>query len=488
MIRICILLLLLTGFTPVWAQSLKIYVHLDTSAREPLTGRLYVFSATDMSQSVQDPDPFSPAPTFYMDVKHWKGGSVQVLDSTVPAFPVKLNRLTAGAYKFAAILDIDTAERNNTTTPGNWYSRDVQVDVKPGNAREVHLYLERRVPERLFRENDSVKQVVMKSRLLSAFHKKDIFIKTAVVLPHGYATSQQTQYPVVFVIPGWGGTHYDALTRGPEKRYGFRTGKDKIYVYLNPETQTPFGLHAFVDSRVNGPWGKALVEELIPYLTEQYRINADPATHFVMGQSSGGYGALWLQLNYPKAFNGCWAVSPDPVDFSNFTGVNIYDKNANMYYDAKNVIRPFFIVNDKAISSIKDFSQFENFLGDGGQMQSFEAEFGLPDEHRRPRLLFNRETGVIDTRIAQSWKQYDMALYLLNNYKRLEKDLAGKVHVYAGAEDNFFLDKAVLLFKEKAQKVNAAATVELIPAANHWSIWTEAFTNRVQQEMDARVR
>lgn len=43
MMRVCILLLLLTGFTPVWAQSLKIYVHLDTSAREPLTGRLYVF-------------------------------------------------------------------------------------------------------------------------------------------------------------------------------------------------------------------------------------------------------------------------------------------------------------------------------------------------------------------------------------------------------------------------------------------------------------
>ncbi|MFT3824204.1 MAG: alpha/beta hydrolase-fold protein [Chitinophagaceae bacterium] len=480
------LLLLMSQLT--WAQSLKINVHLDTSAHQPLTGRLYIFSVTDTTMGVQDPDPFHPSPTFYLDVKNWKGGEIRTLDSTAPAYPVKLSNLTPGFYKFAAILDIDTVERNNTTTTGNWYSRDVVAKVIPGDNGEVHLYLRRQIPKNVFRESDSIKEVVMKSKLLSAFHRQDIFIKAGIVLPAGYKQNTGITYPVVFIIPGWGGTHTDATGRGPAQRYGFGMGKEKIYVYLNPETQTRWGLHSFVDSRVNGPWGKSLVEEFIPYLATQYRINPDPATHFLVGQSSGGYGTLWLQLNYPKAFNGCWSVSPDPVDFSNFTSVNIYEKNVNMYYDSKGNVRPFFIVNGQPSATIKEFGEFEYFLGDGGQLQAFEAEFGLPDKNGRPLMLFDRKTGAIDPRIAKTWQPYDMGLFVLNNYKRLEKDLSGKVHVFAGADDNFFLNGAVLLFKTKAEKANAVLTAELIPGANHWSIWSTAFTQRVQKEIDERVR
>jgi S-formylglutathione hydrolase FrmB len=470
------------------AQSLKFVVHLDTAVHQTVSGRLYIFSQTDTSQKVGEPDPFGPTPAFYIDVQNWKQDEVKVIDSTAQAFPVKMNELKPGFYRFGSLLDINTEERN-LKSAGNLFNRkDIITQVAKDNNGEVHIYLNGVFKGRQFNGNDSVQQLNYKSALLSAFRKKDIFLKAAVVLPHNYTTDVTKEYPVVFIIPGWGGTHYDATSPFPAQRYGFNMGKEKIFVYLDPDTQTPFGLHAFVDSRVNGPWGKALVEEVIPALEKKYRIRKDPSQRFVMGQSTGGYGALWLQLNYPRAFGGCWAVSPDPVDFSDFLSLNIYDPNKNAFYDDSNHLRPFFLWDGKFVSTIKAFCDFETFMGDGGQMQSFEAEFGKPGKDGRPLLIYDRKTGRIDPEIAASWKPYDMGLYIKQNWKKLAKDLEGKVHIYAGAEDNFYLDGAVMRLKEKATKANAAIVAELIPHANHFSIWSPAFTQRVQGEIDQLVK
>lgn len=486
MLRTILVLTCITCTLAAWSQHHTIVVHLDTAAKQAMKGRLYIYSTTDTSKTVQEPDPFNPSPTFYLDVNNWKGGETKTIDSTAPAYPVKLSQLKPGFYKFAALLDTDNTERA-ITTAGNWYSRDVLAEIKAGSNTETHIYLNRIFPARPFRESDSVQQVSMKSRLLSDFHKKPVAVVGAVVLPRSYAKDSNQKYPVVFIIPGWGGTHYDIFNPNMKKRYGIGMGKDKIYVYLNPETQTTYGLHAFIDSRVNGPWGKALVEELVPYLQQHYRINTDPKQHFIAGQSSGGYAALWLHLNYPKAFGGSWAVSPDPVDFGDFTSVNLYAKNANMYTDAAGKDRPFFLWNGQYVSTIKRYASFEHFLGDGGQMQSFEAAFGKPGKDGRPKEMFDRQTGAIHQHIVKEWQPYDLGAYLEKNYRRLANDIAGRVHVYAGAEDNFYLDRSVQLLKDKAAKIDADIAAELIPGANHWSIWSEAFTKRVQQEMDALI-
>lgn len=483
--RILIHTLLLCIAHAALAQSHRMVVRLDSSVTQSLTGRLYVFSVTDTTKGVQDPDAFNPTPTFYVDVKNWRGGEARVLDENAAAYPVALDKLKTGYYKFAAVLDVDTLERINTATAGNYYSRDVKAFVQQGVAGETHLYLDKKFPQRRFRESASVKELVLKTALVSAFKQRDAFIKAAIVLPASYATDTVRSYPVVFIIPGWGGSHFDALNPHIAKRYGFGMGSEKIYVYLNPETNTPFGLHAFVDSRVNGPWGKALVQEFIPQLEKQYRVSQDARQRFLVGQSSGGYGALWLHLNYPKAFGGSWAVSPDPVDFRDFTSVNLYDKNANLFYDVSGQERPFFMRNGKPLGTIRAFAQFEDFLGTGGQMQSFEAEFGLAQTDGKPQRMFERSSGKINAAVVNAWKPYDLSLFLFKNYKRLAPLLAGRVHVYAGANDNFFLDRSVRLMQERMSSIKANVKVELIAGADHFGIWSEAFTQRVQAEIEA---
>lgn len=467
-------------------SQVKIYVHLDSSIKKSFTGRLNIYTSTDTVKGVPNsPDLVNPQPMYHTMVSNWHYPDVIVIDDAARAFSTPLSKLGAGVYKIAGVVD-GNAEERGAFNAGSYFSqKEARLEISKDGKGETHLYLAREA-SRKFKENDSLKLVEFRSSLLSQFHKKDIFIKAGVLLPNGYDPS--LTYPVVYVIPGWGGTHYDLQSTYPVQRYGMRQGLKKIYVYLNPETQTPWGLHAFVDSRVNGPWGKALVKELIPYIAKTYHASAEPRLTFIMGQSSGGYPSLWLPLHYPEAFGGAWAVSPDPVDFSNFVGVPLYEKNANLFRDSEGNLRPFFMVNGKPQTTVKLFCDIENFEGDGGQMQSFEAEFGKPDATGRPRQLYDRNTGAINAAVVKDWQDYDLGKWVEKNWSKVSKKLSGKkLHVYAGQDDNFFLNNAALNFAEKAKKVSADIVVELFPNSDHFSIWNPVFTARVQQEMDELI-
>ena len=467
-------------------SQVKIFVHLDSAAQHPLTGRLIVSTTSDTIVGFSKGVP-NDQPRFAVNIKNWSKGNVIEINDKAEALSIKPSQMKPGYYKVIGFMD--ASEERAAFNPGNFYStKEPVLRVDEKGKGELHIYLNREVKERTFKESDSIRLLSMRSTLLSGFHKKDIYIKAGVVLPASYHRDSLATYPLVLVIPGWGGTHFDALQKQQRERYGMRQGLEKIYLYLNPETQTRWGLHAFIDSRVNGPWGKALVEELIPYVRQQFRTTGKAAQTFVMGQSSGGYPSLWLPLHYPDAFGGGWAVSPDPVDFSNFTGVDIYDPRANFYYEPGGSLRGFFLKDGKYETTARQGLLVEMFEDDGTQTQSFEAAFGKLAKNGRPAYLFNRKTGTVNKEVAESWKPYDLGLFIKNNWQKLAGKLSGKkLHVYAGANDNFHLDRSVAALQKKAAAVKADIVVELIPGADHWSIWSKEFTQRIQSEMDALI-
>jgi len=470
-----------------WTQ-VQIRVLTDPSFNKTYTGKLYIFTQSDTSKRIpNNPDP-SQAMFAWM-VKDVKDEIIVSVDQATSKYlPNGLSALKAGYYKIAGVLDTDFEERGNFN-PGNIYARkEAILYVNEKGEGTATLSFNSMIPSRSIRETDQLKEVILKSKLLSDFRNKDIFMKAAVRLPGSYKNDSTRLYPIVFVIPGWGGTHYDMQSPMPAKRYGMDLGKEKIYVYLNPETQSPFGLHAFVDSRVNGPWGKALVEELIPHLESKYRVVKDANQRFVMGQSTGGYGSLWLQLNYPDAFGGCWSVSPDPVDFTAFIGINLYEKDVNLYTNKEGKERGIFLMQGVPTMTTRVMAAVENFTGDGEQLQAFEAEFGVADKNGRPKQVYDHTNGKVDPSVVKSWEPYDLGKFIQRHASKLSGKINGKVHVYAGAADNFLLNEAVAAFAQKATTAKVSVTTELIPGADHWSIWSEAFTKRVVAEMDAKIK
>ncbi|WP_341840473.1 alpha/beta hydrolase-fold protein [Chitinophaga caseinilytica] len=463
----------------------KLNVQLDASLKGPYTGRLFVYTLKDTAARFTD-RTMAEEPAFYLPVANWQPGeSISFEKGSRPSHNA-LETLDPGVYKIVAILDTNTKERGNTA-PGNLFSRqEGLLHIAEKGRGEGAVTLNMAFPERPFRETELAKEVKMRSALLSDFRKEDIFIKAAVILPESYAKDTSRQYPVVLIIPGWGGTHYHGAIPGNQRVFGMGQGKDKIYVYLNPETQTPWGLHAFVDSRVNGPWGKALVTELLPYLQQRFRIRKDPKQIFITGQSSGGYGAVWLALHYPASFAGCWATAPDPLDFSSFTGVDLYSAK-NYYRDEAGKERGFLRMNGAFQQSQRDARMAELFAGDGGQQQSFEAEFGVAGKDGRPKELFDPQTGDIRKSVVQEWKPYDLALYVQNNWQKIKKAGVGKITVYAGTEDNFLLNESVAAFGRKAEAAGADIRVVLVPGADHFTLRNEAWAKALQAEIDALI-
>jgi S-formylglutathione hydrolase FrmB len=479
-LRACLIALFLT--TNVMAQQ-AIQVKLDPSLKGPYSGRLIVYLQSDTTKAFGRAREDWPA--YSITVREWRAGTTQTIDASSAGYPKSIDSVPAGYYRIVAMLDTNSRERS-LTAPGNLYSRtEVVAKLDGGRTAAPVLTLSHVASERKFSVTARTREVRLHSQLLSSFRKEAIYLQAGVVLPESYDRDSTRYFPVVYVIPGWGGTHHHANSQPQWQVYGVDRGLEKIYVFLNPESHTPYGLHAFIDSRINGPWGSALVEELVPHLEQQFRIKAKPDQRLLTGQSSGGYGAIWLAMHFPEDFGGCWATSPDPVDFSNFIGVDLYG-DPNFYLDSKQRERGINIIDGKAQTTLSAMARKELVEGDGGQLQSFGAAFGIPDRDGRPVPLFDPLSGAINKAVVSTWEGYDLGRYLQRHWKGKRRLLAGKVYIYAGENDNFHLQRSLQAFAQKAKKVGAAIHAEIVPGADHYST-RSMVGNTIQATMDAAL-
>ena len=157
-------------------------------------------------------------------------------------------------------------------------------------------------------------------------------------------------------------------------------------IWILLDESLPGGTHEFADSVNNGPWGHALTTEFIPYFEGIYRTDGKPSSRFLNGHSSGGWATLWLQTRYPAVFGGTWSTSPDPSDFHDFTGVDLYAPHANMYYKADGSLYPIMRDHGQVVATIKTFAQMETVIGPyGGQFESFDWVFSPRGKDGRPQ-------------------------------------------------------------------------------------------------------
>lgn len=481
------IIFLLTIFSISFAYGqIKIEVGLDSDLKGPFSGRLFIFTISDTTKQFGI-GPQEGEASFSVQVNNWKQGETIKIPQNPNYLNTKLSELKNGTYKCVAVLDTNIHERG-ISAPGNLYSKkEVIMKVEASNSNTVKIVLTNMFPLRIFKETETIKEVVIPSTLLTKFRKETIYIKAAVVLPSNYKKEENRQYPVVYVIPGWGGVHHQALSANARKNYGVGQGEAKIFVFLNPETQTPFGLHGFVDSKVNGPWSKALVEEFIPYIQMNFNVSTQPKLNFLTGQSTGGYSVVWLSMNYPSYFGSAWATSPDPLDFRSFTGVNIY-KDKNYYTKSDGSERGFNLMDGKFKTTIRSTRLIEEFEGDGGQQQSFEAEFGLPSKNGRPISLFDLQTGKINKEVVAQWRNYDLSYFGKKNKKILSKMMNGKVNIYVGDQDNFLLNQSAISFANNLKKSNLPVHVQVIKGANHFTVRNMELTNEIIKEMDLIIK
>lgn len=337
-------------------------------------------------------------------------------------------------------------------------------------------------------ERGSISVFSMKSELLSEFYGKETEMRASVVTPSNSDFDDEGVF--CYNIAGFGGSYTMGFSRGKAILKGMESGSRPRMYYVYLDGNCPGGHHVYADSKNNGPWGQALIEEFIPVLENHFSSKPDPSRRFLTGHSSGGWSSLWLQVNYPEMFNGVWSTAPDPVDFRDFVGINIYDWE-NVFVDPDG--QETQLERDKNGWSVTVREYVTGQLKSApanGQWASFNGVYSAKGTDGKPENMHDWKTGIVNKDVVEHWKQYDISLKVRQEWNSNADLLRGKIHVYVGELDTIRLEGAVKLFRDELEKLNAGADIRIVPGRTHFNLhhpsekeWKEGMMTEIHRQM-----
>lgn len=473
----------------------------------PLSGRLLLFAHPGTGATAVDIDQFHPSETAVaaIDLPSTNPGQTIQFDADTTAFPAPFSTLPPGDYQLQAVLDPDHTYNYSGRNPSDWQSPVLTLKSwSPGQGPEPTLTLTSHPADR---DADDIRQAIASAKpneaekveflspLLTRFWGKPTYLRAWVILPPNYNPHAKTTYPTLFWTAGFGGSLTSGLFTGLHDRKSMLDGQAPPMIHVMLDESCPQGTHEFANSVNNGPWGAALTTELIPHLEHLYRMDARPSGRFLNGHSSGGWATLQLQINYPGIFGGTWSTSPDASDFHNFTGPDLYAPGANVYHHADGT--PWPIMRDKGhvLATVQQFAQLESVLGPfGGQMSSFDWVFSPRSLSGAPQPMFDRTTGNVDPTVVGYWHDhFDLAHLTEQNWPKNGPLLRGRIHLYVGTADTFYLDGSARLFEARLRALGADPHFTYIPDRTHFDLYTigadrHALSNVIAAEMYAVAR
>ncbi len=483
----CLTIALIFSLQHVFAQSaslvVKTWVDEAAGSRFKDNGRIFLFvGSARYGEPRLNTWPNKEIMIFAQNIEKWNPKDTFTFDATVPVnktTDMELGQIPAGKYSVQVLWDQEMNEPG-IENAGNLYSTSITIDLR--NDTLLKLPIKNIIEEQKLIDHALLKEVSIKSNLLSAWWNRDIYLKAAVLLPFEFHQNPNKEYPVRYNIAGYGG-RYTRANRYVIWDKSFLnwwiSGKAPQVINVFLDGYGPFGDSYQFDSENNGPYGKALIEELIPHIEKTYRGIAKPEFRFLDGCSTGGWVSLALQLFYPDFFGGCFSYSPDPVDFENFQLINIYeDENAfvNKYGYLRPIVRD---ISGQPVFSQKDFVQFENVLGwsnsyttSGGQMGAFTALFSPKGDDGLPRPLFHPQTGEMDREVAKHWRKYDLKYFVESNWNKIGEKLRGKIYIRMGDMDEFYLNTALRALDETFREMEnpkSYAVIVFSPMTGHCS-------------------
>ncbi len=427
----------------------QVKIAADQVGKVPESGRVLVgIGPKDGEPNFTNYEP-PVLPILGSDVEAFTAEKIVTLNSGSVTFPIGgLEKLPAGEYSVQAIFATNR-DINLPMAPGNRFCSPQRLKLDPASGATVTLLLDQGLGSTgdVPAETATHKFLSIPSKLLSDFHGRPMVYRVAVVLPEKFA-KEQAKYGLAVHIGGFGTRYTSAKRMNPDPRF----------VQILPDGAGPFGDPYQVDSANNGPYGAAFTTEVIPFIEKTYRCFGTPKTRFTTGGSTGGWVSLALQLFYPDYFNGCWSQCPDSVTFERYELIDLYGE-PNAYVNIYGVERPSTrTIDGDTISTVRHEVQLEKTLGRGGNWTlsgrdwaSWNAVYGP----KGPIPVWDGETGVIDKSVVEHWKKYDLKMLIENNWKELGPKLAGgKVNVWVGDADDYFLNAAVRRFKDSTEKLD----------------------------------
>jgi len=462
---------------------------------------------------------------FGVDADALAPGVRAVVDSSVLGYPLEsLADVPRGVYVVQAVLHryetfhradghvvklpMDRGEGQHwNLAPGNLISTPRKMDLDPARAGTVAIVLDGIIPPIPGPKTTKfVKHERIRSERLSRFWGRDMYLGAHVLLPWGFDEHPDARYPLVIFHGHFSDTisgfreeppdpdlapvyserfHLEGYNR-IEQEQAWQLYRDWTSpgfpraIVVEIQHANPYYDDSYAVNSANlGPYGDAIEYELIPYLEKKYRAIGAGWARFAYGGSTGGWEAMAVQVFYPDDYNGVWAACPDPIDFRANTVFDLYAESNAYYPDApwKRIPRPAERDSfGRIAATVEDTNRLEVVLGtkgrSGEQWDVWQAVYSPAGADGYPKPIWNKRTGVIDKEVAAYWKEhYDLTAIVTRDWdKGLGKKLEGKLHIFAGEADSYFLNNAVVLAEEVLKSVKnppSGASVDYEPRAEH---------------------
>lgn len=481
----------------------------------PLDGRLLVIVAADEKpeprQQVQS--SYRSAQIFGIDVTALATGASVKLPAEVEGHPLRrLAQLPAGTYWAQAVLhryERLTPAHGHTilvhwdqgegqqwaSAPGNLFSKPVQIHWD--GKSDVRLELTETIPPIVPPKDTAwVRHVTVRSERLSKFWGREVNLTAHVLLPRDFDAHPEARYPVMLNhghfpddLSGFRPEAPDPnLPCEPSERFHLpcynRTEQEEAhrfyelwkspdfprFLVVEVQHPTPFFDDSYaVNSENNGPYGDALTYELLPEIEKRFHGVGAGWGRFVYGGSTGGWEALAVQIFYSKEYNGAFGACPDPVDFRSMMLVDL-TTDTNAYRRSG----PFGTIEIPAhrdwLGQVNTTMELENGLErvlgsrgrSGGQWDGWQSVYSPVGADGYPAAIFDKSTGAIDPRVAAWWRErYDLRHVLERDWARLAPDLRGKLFVFVGDMDNYYLNDAVYKLEDFLRQAQPPADAEV---------------------------
>jgi hypothetical protein len=490
--------LALLFFAPAaFAQSFSVSFPGHRSV-QPLDGRLLLVLSTDPSDEPRNQIDDSPRSqiVFGVTVDGWQPDHPQLVDSNAWGYPIRsLKDVPPGDYFVQAVLNkyetfhradgktiklhMDQGEGQHwNSSPGNLYSKSVRIHVSAGT-ENFPIVLSEVVPSiPAPADTKYVRHIRIQSQVLTKFWGRPMFLSAIVLVPEGFDDHPNAHFPLMIFHDHFAADFDDFRTTPPdpnlkpdyserfhlagynriqqEEAYRFyqrwiSPGFPRVLIVKIQHANPYYDDSYAVDSANVGPYGDAIENELIPATEKQFHAIGQGWARFVYGGSTGGWEALAVQVLYPDHYNGAFAACPDPIDFHAFTNIDLYDDDNAFYLTGahKRVAQP--AMRDylgHTFITTEEINAYELALGDHGrsgeQFDIWQAVYGPVGEDGYPQPIFDKITGKIDHSVAAYWRQhYDLEAILERDWSKLGPQLEGKIHIYVGSDDTYFLNDAV---------------------------------------------
>jgi hypothetical protein len=449
----------------------RVSISFAPSARnEPVTGMVYVAISRDNQRSPIEQTGPTGVPLFSKYVEQLQPGTAVTLDGRDRGHPVgSLADLPAGVYWAQPFVNVYTRfpradghtvwmhmdqweGQNWKRSPGNLYGEPTQIVIDHVSSAPIRLMANKVVPPvQVPPDTQYVKRIKIQSQILTKWWGQPMYLGATILLPKDYDAHPDVHYPVNYIQDHFSLAAPGGFGRGGDFEKLWMAADTPRFIYVSLQHPSPYYDDSYgVNSENNGPFGDAIMQELIPAIETRFRIIRQPWARMLSGGSTGGWIALAHQIFYPDFYGGTFASCPDSVDFNYHQIVNIY-KDPNAYFidmGWMQIDRPSQRRPDGAIvSMMKDENRYELTVGDhsrsGEQWDIWEATYSPVGVDGYPKRLWDKQTGKIDPAVAEQWKKFDLLNILKTTWPTLGPRVAHKINVYVGDMDSYYLNNAV---------------------------------------------